>query len=258
MHGLVHFLSSSWCASGLIHVKLVLRSSDSFRAPWKSRGAVAAKRSVHLRIHQWGDFFLLIPTIDLMLTDQSVTSSVLWFSPFPEAWNILLVFSTWPCALWDGVVFYIEDLSNGYSLKYWFYLLALVFVPFFGDHPAPLLLNLPLTKPVSVALNKTIIAQLSKWAGCSCTDHCVHPFSASLQVIYLCLHRSMFPLYFSSQSGLSFYHGGSRPAIDPSGRACTESPSSIWDNPYISIKMERPKTQRQWLVGTARMLQRWL
>lgn len=183
-------------------------------------------------------FFLLIPTIDLTLTDQSVTSWALWFSPFPEAWNILLVFPTWPCALWDGVMFYI--------------------VPFLGDHPTPLLLNLPLTKPVSVALNKTIIAQLSKWAGCSCTDHCVHPFSASLQVIYLCLHRSMFLLYFSSQSGLTFYHGGSRPAIDPSGRACTESPSSIWDNPYISIKMEWPKTQRQWLVGTARMLQRWL
>lgn len=105
-------------------------------------------------------------------------------------------------------------------------------------------------------LYKTFVAHLYK---CSCwllwePDH---PRNPSLKS-FLCLYRSMFQLYFSSQRGLTFYHGGHQPTIDLSARAYTESPSSIWDNPYISIKMEWPKTHRQCLVGMARMLQWWL
>lgn len=65
------------------------------------------------------------------------------------------------------------------------------------------------------------------------------------KVVYLYLHRSMFQLYFSPLSGLTFYHSGHQPNIDLSARAYAESPSSICDNPYISIKMEEPKTHKQ-------------
>lgn len=65
-----------------------------------------------------------------------------------------------------------------------------------------------------------------------------------LEVVYLYLHISMFQLYFSSVSGPTFHHGGHQPTIDLSARAYAESPPSIWDNPYISIKMEWPKTHK--------------
>lgn len=63
------------------------------------------------------------------------------------------------------------------------------------------------------------------------------------QGIYLYLHRSMLQLYFlRPPGGPTFHRGGQQPTIDLSARALAKSPSSIWHNPYISIKMEWPNT----------------
>lgn len=63
------------------------------------------------------------------------------------------------------------------------------------------------------------------------------------QGIYLYLHRSMLQLYFlRPPGGPTFHRGGQQPTIDLSARALAKSSSSIWHNPYISIKMEWPNT----------------